>query len=173
MKQLFPGGDGGYLILTIPFSHYIKNSHVAIEPYREEDWELFPVDSHAGDTKEYRIYGEDIFEELNLHGFSVEFFTVQIADLAISKQNLFICRKGKDPEILINNNVDVFKSARYPLPKKIKNAINSGNQKFLPLLYLDHFDQGREKMTKWRITLNNSKTLSELNSHIRYLENKK
>jgi len=162
--------DGGYMIMTIPYLYNHKNTVISIEPCNDLDFFYLPPSLHAGDTIEYRAYAKDFFEKLNYFGFNVCHVRVQISDYGISQQDLFICRKGKKPdlEFLDKNNIDTFVYENVNLSSNLNKITEKFGIEFMSILYQNHIDDSVKKFLKMRIIddLNEEQNLKSLNKDI-------
>ena len=102
---------GGYFLMTVPFSYTMEETLIRVKPDGDRDIFLLPPEYHAEHTLVYRVYGKDLFKKLTDHGFHVCYIHAQIRNYGISKQEVFICRKGDavendfldDKDVLIFN----------------------------------------------------------------------
>jgi len=106
---------GGYFLMTVPFSYELDKTMIRVKPEGDKDIFLLPPEYHADHTLVYRIYGRDLFDKLTQHGFHVCYLHAQIKKYGISKQEVFICRKGNyvDTDFLDNKDVLIFKKENY------------------------------------------------------------
>lgn len=107
--------SGGYFLMTVPFSYALENSLIRVKPDGDKDIFLLPPEYHADNTLSYRVYGKDLFKKLTMHGFQVCYLHIQVRDYAISRQEIFICRKKFAPEtsFLENQNVLIIAKENY------------------------------------------------------------
>jgi len=106
---------GGYFLMTVPFSYALEESLIRVKPEGDKDIFLLPPEYHADNTLSYRVYGKDLFKKLTKHGFQVCYLHVQIKDYAISRQEVFICRKKNVPDtsFLENEKISITAKENY------------------------------------------------------------
>jgi len=105
----------GYFIMTVPFNYESVDSLIKVKPVGNQDVFLASPEYHAAHTLVYRIYGRDIFKKLTKYGFNVLYLQVQIPQYAISKQEIFLCRKNSKPDTKFLNTKDllIFRKEEY------------------------------------------------------------
>lgn len=105
----------GYFLMTVPFSYELDKTIIRVKPEGDKDIFLLPPEYHAEHTLVYRLYGKDLFKKLTKHGFRVCYIHAQIKKYGISKQEVFICRKGSnvDNNFLNNEEISIFKKENY------------------------------------------------------------
>jgi len=105
----------GYFLMTVPFVNEREDTLVRVKPVGEQDVFLMPPEHHAANTLVYRVYGRDLFKKLTKHGFHVVYLSIQTPQYAISKQEIFLCRKNSKPDtdFLNNENLHIFRREEY------------------------------------------------------------
>jgi SAM-dependent methyltransferase len=106
---------GGYFLMTVPFGYVLEESLIRVKPDGDKDIFLLPPEYHGDHTLSYRVYGRDLFKKLSKHGFHVCYLFVQIKEHGISAQEVFVCRKGNEPEMdfVENKSISILKKERY------------------------------------------------------------
>ena len=91
--------------MTIPFDYCMDKTIEKIKTTENGDVFLTEPEYHnkgvkdGGDSLSYRTYGKSLFEKLTCIGFNVEYLDFQIPKYAISKMEIFLCRKNYLSEI--------------------------------------------------------------------------
>ncbi len=88
---------GGHLILTVPYDHERAQTLQRVDTSGPKDVHLLPPQYHGGGghTLAYREYGRDLMNLMRAASFSVERVEVERPDFGITRQSVFVARKGQ------------------------------------------------------------------------------
>jgi SAM-dependent methyltransferase len=93
--------DGGALVLTVPYDHSAAGTVVRVDTSGSEDVMLLPPEYHGGGghTLTYRNYGRDLPDLLRSIGFTAAHLAMDLPELGIGPQAVFVARKGGHVEL--------------------------------------------------------------------------
>lgn len=82
--------------MTVPYNHEWKETLVRVKTDGDRDIFVLPPEYHGGggQTLAYRTYGRDLLDRLHGYGFSVGYLDLEVPKHGITRQALFIGRKG-------------------------------------------------------------------------------
>jgi SAM-dependent methyltransferase len=98
LRVLKPGGT---FVLTVPYDHELAQTVRRVDTSGPQDVQLLPPEYHGGGghTLTYRNYGRDLVELLRSTGFAVVRLCLDVPELGISPQSVFLGGKGAAVEL--------------------------------------------------------------------------
>lgn len=88
---------GGVYVFTVPYDEASLTHHVLVDTSQKEDVFLVPKQLHgdplSGGILAYRVFGQELFNDLKKLGFEVEFHAINDASKGLFDGDVFIAKK--------------------------------------------------------------------------------